>query len=280
MNAVRWFAGRSLPKVAVTLAIAALLVPAVLSADDSVIFGYDFEEGNTQDFKVKFTQETFFGSFSSSVFADMEITEKCVGVNEDGTYQMEILFNKVESSMMWMDKMQESSMGEELTGQTIGYTVDKNGEVDNIKALGYIESWRQYEGSMKQLVSGFYPYLPGEEISKGGEWEDSDENDEGGMHVTSSANYVFTEMKEEMGRKCAKVEAEIETGIGGVNTTPMGEYNAEGEGEGEAEFYFDPSESIIVKLKEKIEIKMDMTPVSGGDAIETTVSFEIERELL
>jgi PAS domain S-box-containing protein len=134
--------------------------------------------------------------------------------------------------------------------------------------------------NLNQLVNGFYPYLPDKEVAEGESWEDSKERDEDGMHVTSNAKYTFKEMKEQMGRNCAKVEAEVETGIGGVSTTPMGEYEAEGEGEGEAEFYFDPADAIVVWIKEKIEIKMDMTPVSGGDVVETTISFQVERELL
>jgi hypothetical protein len=257
-----------------------VVVPLELSAGDSAMLSYDFDEGHNQDYKVKFTQETFFGTYSSSVFADMEITEKCAGITEDGKFRMEVIFNKVESSMMWMDKMQDSKMGDALMGQSVAFVVDGHGEVDDLKALGYIESWRQFEGSIKQLVKGFYPYLPGKEISKGENWEDSKETDEEGMHVTSNAVYTFKEMKEEKGRNCARVESEVETGIGGVSSTPMGEYKAEGSGEGGGEFFFDPAEGIIVKIKEKIEIKMDMTPVSGGDAVETTVSFQIERELL
>ncbi len=268
-----------LPAMIAMIAVA-VSVPMELAADDSATFAYDFDEGHNQDYKVKFTQETFFGTYSSSVFADMEITEKCVGTTEDGKFKMEVTFNKVESSMMWMDKMQESQMGEALMGQSISFVVDGHGEVDGLKALGYIESWRQFEGSIKQLVDGFYPYLPGKEISKGENWENSKETDEEGMHVTSNAVYTFKEMKEVKGRNCAKVAAEVETGIGGVSTTPMGEYKAEGKGEGEGEYFFDPADGIIVKIKEKIEIKMDLTPVSGGDAVETTVSFEVERELL
>jgi hypothetical protein len=280
MRASRGISVQLIVSLVAVLAVVATAVPSGLEAGDSAMFGYDFGEGHNQEYRVKFTQETFFGTFSSSIFADMEITEKCVGITEDGKFEMEITFNKVESSMMWMDKMQESSMGDELTGQSVGFVVDKHGEVEDIKALGYIESWRQFEGSVKQLVNGFYPYLPGKEIGKGDDWEHSKEQDENGMHITTAAVYTFKEMKEEKGRKCAKIEAESETGIGGISTTPMGDYESEGEGEGEHEFYFDPAEAIVVKLKGKIELKMDMKPVSGGETVETTVSYEIEKELL
>ena len=46
-------------------------------------------------------------------------------------------------------------------------------------------------------------------------------------------------------------------------------------------FFFDGSEKLIVKLKGSIEVKSDMVPVSGsGDTIESTIIYEINRELL
>ena len=41
-------------------------------------------------------------------------------------------------------------------------------------------------------------------------------------------------VKEEMGRECAKVKAEIEFGIGGISSTPGGDYKMDGSGDGTA----------------------------------------------
>jgi hypothetical protein len=260
--------------------VLAVATPGEAPADDAVMLKYNFKEGYSQDYKVKFTQEVFFGTFSRSVFADLEVTERCVGVSEDGKFMMEIVFNKVEASMMMFDKMQESQMGKQLTGQKVAFVVDKHGEVDEIKPVGYIESWQQMESDINAVVNGFYAYLPDKEVTKGESWENTDEQNDDGMHITSQSEYTFKEMKEEKGRNCAQIKSETKTGIGGVNTTPMGEFQAEGEGEGESELYFDPSAGIIVKMKGKMDIKMDMTPVDGGDTVETTVSYQIEKELL
>ena len=101
------------------------------------------------------------------------------------------------------------------------------------------------------------------------------------MLITTSGVYSFKEIKNEKTRQCAKVKADISQEFEGTSSTPMGSFNAVGEGKGEYEFLFDPSDSAIVKLKGKHEVKMDMTPESGkGDDVETTVNIEIERELL
>jgi hypothetical protein len=56
--------------------------------------------------------------------------------------------------------------------------------------------------------------------------------------------------------------------------------SADGKGKGKFEMYFDPATSVIVKLKASMDIKMDLTPERGGNAVETTISYTLERELI
>ena len=172
-------------------------------------------------------------------------------------------------------------MGEAMTGQAVSFVLDKFGETDDISAMGYIESWNQLEGLVKALVDQMYIYLPDKPYGKGEKWEHTDEKDEDGLNITSLTEYSFKEWKEEKGRECAKVKAETELGIGGITTTPNGDYNMEGEGDGEYEFFYCRVDKIVVKMKGGIEVKSDMSPVSGSrDKIESTVLYEIEKELL
>jgi hypothetical protein len=262
---------------------AAVLVagPDVAPAGDGVHFEYTFEKGYIQQHKVKFKQEMFWGSYSRSAIVDMEVTEKCLGVTEDGRFEMELVFDKVETSIMMLDRLQESRIGESLTGQAIDYTVDESGAVRDVRAVGYIESWSQIEQLVTEIANQFYVYLPAEDHSPGQKWEHTDERDENGMNVTENWEYEFDKMEEQMGRECAKVKAEVEFGIGGVASTPGGDFNMDGEGDGKYEFYFDGTEKMIVKMKGSIEVKSDMIPLSGdGETVESTINYEIERELL
>jgi hypothetical protein len=256
---------------------------AVVHAEDGILFKYSFEKGKSFDHKVKYTQEVAFGSFAYSQFMDLEVTEKCTGITEDGKYQMEMVFNKVESSTMQFDKMVEDPSGDNLVGQAVSYLVDEHGEVSEVKALGYIENWQMLSTKIVPLVDGWYIHLPAEDVTNGGTWkEQTDKEDNGeGLLITTSATYSFEEMKKEKGRNCAKITADISQEFEGTSSTPMGNYDADGEGKGEYEILFDANDSVIVKLKGKHEVKMDMTPESGkGDDVETTVNIEIERELL
>jgi hypothetical protein len=257
-----------------------MAAPAPARAQETVMFKYKFKEGYNQDYKIKFSQEMYFGAFGTSFFSDLEVTFKCVGVSEDGKFNMEVVFNKVDASRRQGDTMEETNLGEQLTGQTVACVVDAHGEVDDIKAMGYIEAWRQIERDIETVIQAFFAYLPAEEVAKGENWENTDEQSQEDLHITSRTEYEFKEIKNEKGRQCAKVEAETEIGIGGVQATPQGDFNAEGEGEGETELYFDVADGIIVKMKDKMEIKMDMTPVAGGDGFELTRSYQIEVELL
>jgi hypothetical protein len=263
------------------LVTAVLVLPVDTPADEKIYFGYEFSEGHSQQYKVKFKMEMFWGTFSQSTIVDLELTEKCLGETEDGAFKMEIVFDKVDASVMMFDRMQETGIGEALTGQTVSFVLDKFGETDDVTAMGYIESWNQVEGQIKAIIDQMYVYLPDKPYGKDEKWEHTDEKDEDGLNITARWEYTFEEWKEEKGRECAKVKAEAELGIGGVQTTPGGDYTVEGEGDGEYEFYFDRVDKIIVKMKGGIEIKSDMSPVSGGgDKVESTVLYDIEKELL
>ncbi len=266
--------------ILVAIGVLAVTIAAPAPAEESVVFTYKFREGYNQDYKIKFSQEMYFGSFGMSFFWDLEVTFKCVGITEDGKFNMEVVFNKVDASRMQGDRMEETKLGEQLTGQTVACVVDVHGEVDDIKAMGYIEAWRQIERDIKTVIQAFFVYLPAEEVAKGENWENTDERNQEELHITSRSEYEFKEIKDKKGRQCAKVKAKTEVGIGGVQETPQGDFKAEGEGEGETEFYFDVADGIIVKLKDEMEIKMDMTPVAGGDGFEITRSYQIEVELL
>jgi hypothetical protein len=261
--------------------VVALVVPSKTPAEEAVYFGYDFSDGYSQRYEINFSEEMSSGTFSRTSIFDLEITERCTGVTEDGSFEMEIVFDKVEASVMMFDQMRETHIGEQLTGQAIGFLLDKHGEHSDLRATGYIESWEQYKSTIEMFVDMFYIELPGKGYTQGDDWDRTDEQDHDGLNTTSHSVYNFGEMKKEKGRECAKVKVETEVGLGGVLATPGGDYRTEGEGEGEGELYFDSGDGLVVKLKSKMEVKLDMTPASGkGEDQEFTQTYELERKLL
>ena len=269
---------RSLLLVAAVVAALGLVFTGA-RADDGVMFGYQFAEGATHDYKVKFTQEMDYGGFASSQFMDFEVTEKCVGTTEDGKFKMELVFNKAESSRMQFENMVEDQSFESLVGQSVSYLVDGHGAVSDIKALGYVENWMVVSQNIIMMMQFWYAHLPREQVVEGDGWEQSaDKVDNGaGMLVSTNAEFSFEETKEHKGHECAKVKAEVELklegGMGGAETT--------GDGTGDYEFYFDPDGSVIVMLKSKIEIKLEVAQGSGqGDVQEIVINIQMDRELL
>jgi hypothetical protein len=256
-------------------------VCGTLHAQDKVHFGYVVEEGFTESYKIKFNQDTDLGFFVMRVFVDMEVTEKCIGVDDTG-FLMQVTFDKVESSQMYQEKMSETPLAANLTGNSVTYHVDRHGEVTDIKAVGYIEGWASAEKIVEPVIESGYSYMPDEEVPKGGEWgKDAEtEKTDQGMEVITTSVYTFKEMKEEKGRDCAKVEGKVENTITGQANTPQGPMTADGTGEGKFEMYFDPKTSRVVKVKTSMDIRMDLVPDSGGDPVETTITYSLEREIV
>jgi len=261
---------------------AILALPAAYAgAGDEVMFAYSFEEGYKQAYKVKFTREIDAGFFTASMFADLSVTEKCIGV-EDGKFKMEIVFDEVEASLSFGGNIQDAKISEALTGQAVFYTVDANGEVDDISAATFIENFAQLsEQLVEPVIESGYAYLPVAEVALGGTWnpdEETETTDEG-LEIATTGEFTFKEMKEQSGRSCAYVEGKMENIISGSAQSPQGPATAEGKGEGKFKLFFDPSTRTIVKLKGSMDFNMDLRPDGGGDAISTVVGFTMEREV-
>ncbi len=269
---------RGLLLVSAVTAALGLVYPAVW-AEDTVMFSYKFEEGTGHDYKVKFTQEMDYGGFAFNQFMDFEVTEKCVAVTEDGKFRMELLFNKVETSRMQFDKMEEDDSYDGLLGQSLTYLVDAHGAVTEVRAVAYVDNWARISPNITMMMQMWYAYLPGEQVEAGSGWKETkDKEDNGvGLLISTSAEFSFEGTKKEKDFECAKVKAEVEQKIEGSQAG----YKTDGAGKGKYEFLFCPEKSVMVQLKSKFEIKMDMTPESGqGNDVESIVNVQMERALL
>jgi len=266
-----------LAKPLIIAAAAACLVVAVALAGD-VHFSYHYPEDYSQGYKMKFNQEVSFGQFSMSEFVDMEVTERRVGVDEEGTLSMELTFDKVEASRVQFDNMVESPLGEQLTGQAVTYKLDKFGDVTEIEPAGYIDVWDDIHDRVEAFL--MYAYMPDKVVAQGESWsEDAKEEEDEGMKTVTTSAFTFKEMKKEKGLECAVVEGNIENVITGTNENPMGTFAVDGKGKGSIEMLFDPKTSAIVKLKGKMELNMNMVPEGAGQEVNTIVTIQMEKAL-
>ena len=118
---------------------AAIVMGLAVGAIAAVQFSYAFEEGNAADFKVKISREIDFGGYAMPQLWDLKETTTCPAVTDTG-YAMEIHFIKVDASRIQGDNMAVDAVGEKLSGSAVSYTLDRNGKVDNIEAVGYVEA--------------------------------------------------------------------------------------------------------------------------------------------
>jgi len=255
----------------------ALALASLVYAGDGVMFGYSYKEGYSQSYKVTFSQEVDFGGFAQSQIVDLEVTEECVGV-EDGKFLMRMVFNKVESSVMIMNQMQDNNAVSALTGQALRFKVDSHGEVEDIAPEGYIDGWQELSRTVKPLVDGWFPYLPGKEIAVGEGWTRSQTDTTSGMITSADASYTYQEKKKQDGRECARVGSSAKSKIGGTINTQIGAMKAEGGGKSDVEFYFDAESMTLVRVKFSGETRLDMT-ADNGNVTETTINIQVERKL-
>jgi hypothetical protein len=269
---------RLLAHACTVVALTAVAVPAV--AED-VTFAYKFEPGSTERHRAKLNQEVTMGPMAVSNIADMEVTVKCVS-GKDGKYAMEMTFDKVDVSMTMGSTTTANPMGAQLTGQTIAFTTDANGEVSDIKPAGSFAAWGSARQLVEPIIESWYPHLPNKAVPLGGEWkkEGDKKGSDSGMETDIDAAFKFKELKKEKGRDIAVVEQTMTAKVSGKTETPMGNYNVAGGGKGKGDFHFDPSKSRVVRLKGQIDLNMDMTPEAGGDPVQTVITNHVERQLL
>lgn len=262
-------------------ALLAVVVATVPAVAQEVTFAYKFEPGASERSRVKLNQEVTMGQMAVSNIADMEVTVKCVSTAE-GKYAMEMKFDKVDVSMSMMGNTSASPLGEQITGQTISFTADANGNVTDVKPVGVFDAWDSASQLVTPVVEGWYPHLPNKAVAVGGQWEKKGEkeSDASGTETLTNASFKFKEIKKDKGGDVAVVEETLDTAITGNSATPMGTYAVMGAGKGKTEFAFDPAKSRVARIKGKIDIEMDMTPQSGGDPVKTVVINHVERNVL
>ena len=261
----------------VTLCVAAFAAQALAQ---EVMFAYSFEAGSSNRYSVKLSQQVDFGGNEMGQFADLEVTVKCVSVNE-GSAVMEMTFDKADISRSMLGNQMSDPVAEVLATKALTFSVSPTGEVTDIKQSGYYDGWEQMRVFVEPVVKAWYVRLPGKKYAPGAEWNQKNtEKGSDGADVAMDIKYKYKENKKQGNRDCAVVTGDVATEVSGQSTTPMGPYKVAGHGKGKAEFMFDTAKTEIAKLKSKMSIDMDLTPVSGGDTTKANISYELQRELL
>ena len=253
---------------------------ALQASAQEVMFAYKFEAGTTQRYRVKLSQEISFGENSVSQIADLEVTLTCKSV-ADGKASMEMVFDKADMMKEMFGNQSADPMAEALAGHGVTFSVDAHGNVENVQQNGTYDGWDQIHPFVEPIVKGWFVDLPDQAYAPGGAWDTTqNKKSADGTDVKMTTHFKYKENKKEDDRNCASVTGDVESKATGKSVNPMGTYNVDGTGKGKVEYLFDPATQVIVKLKAKTNIDMNLTPAAGGDSVGTSVTYQLERELL
>ena len=133
----------------VTLCVAAFAAQALAQ---EVMFAYSFEAGSSNRYSVKLSQQVDFGGNEMGQFADLEVTVKCVSVNE-GSAVMEMTFDKADISRSMLGNQMSDPVAEVLATKALTFSVSPTGEVTDIKQSGYYDGWEQMRVFVEPVVN-------------------------------------------------------------------------------------------------------------------------------
>jgi len=215
---IGWFAAI----VSCLVSAAGIPVSAGAKAEKQVFYAaYGFEQGETNRFKMEFNQESEVRGYSIVSLIDMEITEKCVEVVDDTLFKMELTVDKIEASMRRNDKLLDSDIGDDVSGQVFTFDLTPKGETRNLEPKGYIENEKEVVALLSSMLRIAYPALPDSEVTVGKEWKlEGSERGEAGseMETEYDATYIAEGEKKIKGRKCYKIKGKSNVYVHGRMT--------------------------------------------------------------
>ncbi len=272
---------RHMIRRSVTTAVLVAAFCTIASAAGEVTFGYKFTPGTKEKYQLKINTEMEMTGMQASQIADMTVTVTCVSKQGDA-YAMTLTFDKVDASNKLGDSMQADPSAVKMVGKSVGFTVDTHGDVRDIGPGPGFDAWPEVQQVVEPTLKNWYVYLPGSAVAAGGTWKRENYRDKSaaGSEYVSNSNFKFREMKKLKGHDVAMVDEDVTTEVGGSTQTPVGVFNLAGTGKGKFEFQFDPATCTIRYFKGSMETDINMTPQTGGDAMKTSVTNHIERELI
>jgi len=268
-------------KMLTTAVLVVAALTTLANAAGEVTFGYNFEPGRSEKYRLKINTDMEMTGMTASLVADMSVTVACVSKKGDA-FAMTLTFDKVDASNKIGDNMTTDPNAIRMVGKSVGFTVNTNGDVSDIGPGPGFDAWPAVQQVVEPTLKNWYAYLPNQAVAPGGSWKRENVHDKSaaGSESISNETFTFKELKKEKGHDVAVVVADFTTEVGGSTQTPIGVFDLAGTGKGKFEFQFDPATRSIRYLKGDLSTDVNMTPQSGGDATKTSVTNHLERELI
>lgn len=259
--------------------LAAMIGTAAAAGD--VLFGYKFEPGKAQRYRLKLNTQMEMSGMAVSQVADMTVNVTCSS-HDKGAYTMNLVFEKVDASNVLAGTTTTDPNAAGMVGKSVIFTVDEHGTVSGITPGPGFDTWSTVQQVVEPTLKSWFVYMPASKVAVGGKWKREGYRDQAasGTEYMTNEFFTFRSNAKEKGRDVALVDHDVTTTVGGTSESPYGTFKLVGTGKGKFEFAYNPSNRTITRLKGDMETKIDMTPQSGGTAMKTTIANHIERELL
>lgn len=268
-------------RILTTAVALALTMTTFATAAGEVTFRYQFAPGKSEKFRLKIDTDVKMQGMTVSQLADMTVTVTCLS-KKDESYAMKVTFDRVDATSKIGDSPQASPIAMAMVGKTVGFTVDSHGAVSDIGPGPGFDAWPSVQQVVEPALENWYEYLPGTPVPVGGTWkrENFREKSATGAELLRNEHFKFREMKKVKDHDVAVVEGDVASEIGGTSETPVGKYDLDGTGKGKFEFHFDPATGSVRYFKLNLATDVNMAPQAGGDALKTSFTNVIEREMI
>jgi hypothetical protein len=255
----------------VVLVVTHLIIPESTTADsESVMFRHAFETGESQRYKIKRGMEYSYRGRALEYYVDLEVTEKCVGVS-GGVYSIELTFDKVDGFSLVRDEMVPYEEVNGMEGQTISYSVNRRGRVENIRQETMVADWPTTKYFIQRIIHRWYAGFPNKECVKGETWVNANTDTTDGIIWTNDGANEFKGMKKKKGKKCARIlhKSELVSKSLSGARPPTERYVRK------MDYYVDAETCRLVKLKGNVEV-IGMWFAGAGGRGDGNETLEIE----
>ncbi|MDD5528511.1 MAG: DUF6263 family protein [bacterium] len=174
---------------------------------ESVLLKTKFVPGDTTFYKQSTASNMTMEMKGISQVIDMNIETELMHVVKDTgeVTKVDIVFNKVESSVKVGDNVTSSKEANTLQGRTITLNMDRKGKVSKVEGIEGIDYFRKSIGKPEQQFGSQFDFLPNKEVKTNDSW--TVESD------IQKTTYTFTGTENKEGFDCAKISIKGELNV-------------------------------------------------------------------
>jgi len=251
-----------------------------------VMLGYKTLDNADVNYKANTNIDTNVGGQTRTWMSETKASLAVIAINDDGSIVRSLTYTGFTmGEISGTGTLVPNATAEEYVGETVQFTIDKDGKLIDWKGLDGI-SGMTVEGNafrefiMQQLTEIFQP-LPDYPVTVGGKWQRSIETmmPVGGGDLINKIqiDYELVGFGQKAGRDCARIKTKYHI-MGSAQGRRRGKFWITSTGEGSGEFWFDYNAGLLVELNKNVTITRDLRYERAGEKDVATQTTSVARE--